>query len=81
MSIRRVIKNLQKFCGNLVNPMFAPTGLKVALLVGSILFLINHGNALFQGQMSRDRWISAIMTYCVPYIVSIHGQSISYARK
>ncbi len=81
MSIRWAIKNLQKFCGSLVNPKFVPTGLKVALVVGSILFLVNHGNALVQGQMSRDRWIAAILTYCVPYMVSIHGQHSSHSRK
>lgn len=81
MNIRWAIKDLQKFCGSLVNPQFVPTGIKVALVVGSMLFLINHGNALTQGQMSRDRWISALLTYCVPYMVSIHGQSINHRRK
>lgn len=81
MSIRWAIKDLQNFCGSLVNPQFVPMGVKVALVVGSMLFLINHGNALIQGQMSRDRWISALLTYCVPYMVSIHGQSINHRRK
>jgi len=81
MNIRWAIKDLQKFWGSLVNPQFVPTGIKVALVVGSMLFLINHGNALIQGQMSRDRWISALLTYCVPYMVSIHGQSINHRRK
>jgi hypothetical protein len=81
MDMKQAIKNLQKFCGSLVNPKFVPTGLRVALVVGSILFFVNHGNALFQGQMNRDRWISAILTYCVPYMVSIHGQYSSHFRK
>lgn len=81
MNIRWAIKDLKKFWGSLVNPQFIPTGIKVALVVGSMLFLINHGNALIQGQMSRDRWISALLTYCVPYMVSIHGQSINHRRK
>lgn len=81
MDMRRTIKNLQKFCGNLANPKFAPMGFRVALVVGSILFFVNHGNALFQGQMSRDRWISVVITYCVPYVVSIHGQYTSHLRQ
>lgn len=52
-----------------------PTALRVAAVVGSILFVINHGTALLQGEMNRDRWLSAGLTYLVPYIVSIHGQS------
>lgn len=81
MTIRQPINNLKKFCASLVNPKFAPTGLKVSLIVGSILLLVNHGNALIQGQMSRDRWISAMLTYCVPYMVNIHGQYTSASRK
>ncbi|MGB3293636.1 MAG: nitrate/nitrite transporter NrtS [Phormidesmis sp.] len=30
--------------------------------------MINH-------EMSSDRWISALLTYLVPFGVSIHGQS------
>jgi len=66
---------------NLFDPKLAPTSLKVALLVGSILFVINHGAAMVQGDMSRDRWISAVLTYLVPYTVSIHGQAVSRSRR
>jgi hypothetical protein len=69
--------SIRGYGASLVNPKFVPTGLKVAVVVGSILFVINHGNALLKGQMSRDRWISALFTYCVPYLVNIHGQYIS----
>ncbi|NEO39540.1 MAG: hypothetical protein F6J90_25680 [Moorea sp. SIOASIH] len=51
-----------------------PTALKVALVVGSVLFVINHGSALLQGQMNRERWISGGLTYMIPYLVNIHGQ-------
>ncbi|NEP47338.1 MAG: hypothetical protein F6K65_00175 [Moorea sp. SIO3C2] len=51
-----------------------PTALRVALVVGSLLFVINHGSALLQGQMTQQRWISAGLTYMVPYLVNIHGQ-------
>ena len=66
---------------SLVNPELAPTALKVALCVGTILFMINHGNALFRREMSRDRWISVLLTYCLPYLVNIHGQYTSNLRK
>lgn len=72
---------LKEFFASLVNPKFAPTGLKVALVVGSLLLVINHGNALVNGQMSRDRWISALLTYGVPYLVNIHGQYTSDLRQ
>ncbi|MFP4104039.1 MAG: nitrate/nitrite transporter NrtS [Coleofasciculus sp.] len=50
-------------------------------MVGSILFMINHGSAVVQGKMTRDRWISGLLTYLVPYGVNIHGQYISRSRQ
>ncbi|WP_346016894.1 nitrate/nitrite transporter NrtS [Chroococcidiopsis sp. CCMEE 29] len=51
-----------------------PTALKVALVVGSLLFAINHGGAVLHGEMTRERWLMGLITYLVPYTVSIHGQ-------
>ncbi len=73
-------KFFPEFAGSLIDPKLAPTAIKVALVVGSILFIINHGNALMAGKMKRERWISAVLTYLVPYIVNIHGQYISRSR-
>ena len=66
---------LRAIYGALTNPQYRLKAFRVALVVGSLLFAINHGSALVEGQMKRDRWISAILSYCVPYLVSIHGQS------
>ncbi|MBD2202785.1 nitrate/nitrite transporter NrtS [Calothrix sp. FACHB-1219] len=44
-------------------------------------FTLNHGAATIKGQISRERWISAALTYIVPYMVNIHGQYVSRARK
>ncbi|MGC8714566.1 MAG: nitrate/nitrite transporter NrtS [Leptodesmis sp.] len=74
-------ERLKEFLRNLFNPQFIPTALRVALFVGTILLIINHGHALLTGQMTRERWLSAILTYCIPYVVSIHGQFSSYSRK
>jgi hypothetical protein len=45
--------------------------LLVALVVGTLLNLINQGEALFAGQAIH--WGRAILTYIVPFIVSTHG--------
>lgn len=45
--------------------------LSVAIVVGTILNLINQGDALFQGG-SLDP-IKAFLTYLVPYCVSTYG--------
>lgn len=62
-------------------PQFRPTALRVAIVVGSILFMVNHGNAMVNGKMSRDRWMAAFLTYLVPYTVSIHGQFSAHKKK
>ncbi|HAJ57932.1 MAG TPA: hypothetical protein DCP31_00580 [Cyanobacteria bacterium UBA8543] len=57
-----------------------PTGLKTAVVVGSLLFLINHGSAFIRREMTQERWISALITYIMPYLVNVYGQ-YSYRRK
>ena len=41
-----------------------------ALIVGAILILINHGDALLSGQVDTSRFFKIILTVFVPYIVS-----------
>lgn len=75
------MRALYQFGRSLADPAFRPTALRVALIVGSTLFLINHSSALVKGQMSRDRWIAGLLTYLVPYTVSVHGQYTSRLRQ
>jgi hypothetical protein len=64
-----------------VSPVFRPTAMKVSLVVGSVLFVVNHGAAVIEGEMSIERWISAAVTYLVPYTVSVHGQFVAKSRQ
>lgn len=75
------MKFVKNYLTALCDRNFAPTGLKVAAIVGSILFVINHGSALANQQMTQERWLSAILTYLVPYAVNIHGQFVSQQNK
>ena len=45
---------------------------KVALVVGSILLLINQHDALFGYQ--KIQWLPAVLTYCVPFCVFMLGK-------
>lgn len=45
---------------------------KVALLVGTILVLINHGGTLLQGSFSGKKLFQIVLTYLVPYVVSTY---------
>ena len=53
---------------------------KVALIVGTLLFIINHGSALYAHEMNFSRWCSAGLSYLVPYCVYIVGK-VSNLRK
>ena len=43
----------------------------VALTIGSVLNLINQGDALIAGR-TLD-WLKIVLTYLVPYCVNTHG--------
>ena len=49
------------------------TACKVALLVGTILALINHGPAITQGELDSGRILQIALTYLVPYCVSTYS--------
>jgi len=42
----------------------------VALIVGTILAFINHGDLIFSGTLTTTCWIKMIATCFVPYTVS-----------
>ncbi len=45
-------------------------GLKYGIVVGSILIIINHGNAMAAGTVDLTRVIQMTLTVLVPYCVS-----------
>jgi hypothetical protein len=44
--------------------------LLTSLIVGTILVIINHGDALITGEIDSVRVFRIILTYLVPYLVS-----------
>ncbi|MDQ6660905.1 MAG: nitrate/nitrite transporter NrtS [Chloroflexota bacterium] len=48
--------------------------IRTALVVGTLLALINHGQALLTGHFTYDRLISMLVTYLVPFSVSMYSQ-------
>lgn len=77
---RRIWDSIATYGRCLGDRDLAPTALRVALTVGTLLLLVNHGRAILTGAMTRDRWVAALMTYGIPYCVNIHGQAASRAR-
>ena len=49
--------------------------LLVALIVGSVLNLINQGDELFR--VGKIKWAKLVLTYAVPYFVATYG-AVSY---
>lgn len=54
-----------------LEPRVVRSGLAVGLVVGTILNLINQGDAVF-GDKPAVLW-KLLLTYCVPYCVSTYG--------
>jgi hypothetical protein len=48
--------------------------IKMALIVGTLLAVINHGQAIFTGHFSSDRLFPLLLTYCVPFSVAMYSQ-------
>ena len=44
--------------------------LAFAVVVGSVLIAINHGDALLAGDIDGTRWFKMGLTLLVPYVVS-----------
>ena len=44
-----------------------------ALIVGTVLTIINQGDRLLAGEYSAPMFIKIALTYCVPYCVSTSG--------
>ncbi len=53
--------------------------LYVALIVGTVLNLINQGDALLG--MASINWWKLVLTYCVPYAVGTYGAVSHQVKK
>ncbi len=47
--------------------------IKVALVVGTCLTVINQGDALLAGASAPELWWKIPLTYCVPFVVSLYS--------
>tara|TARA_R110002111_G_scaffold120446_7_gene183657 strand:+ start:1464 stop:1718 length:255 start_codon:yes stop_codon:yes gene_type:complete len=56
------------------------TAFRVALVVGSILAIINHGPKIYLGTLSQENVYQIIITYLVPYCVSTYSALKMFQR-
>jgi hypothetical protein len=47
--------------------------LQIALVVGTILTLINQADVIVRGDATAITWVKTSLNYCVPFIVSNLG--------
>ena len=61
----------QKIWQCIIAPGVPRRSLAAAVVVGTLLNLINQGDALFSGR--RLDWLKLALTYIVPYCVATYG--------
>ncbi len=64
---------LHKYLTIALSNEVAVTALRLALVVGTILALINHGAEIFQGTLTKGNIYQIALTYLVPYFVSTYS--------
>ena len=55
--------------------------LRIALIVGCILALINHGDRIIFQDMKSVDWFKILLTFCVPYCVSTISSVLAIKRE
>ena len=65
--------NLVEACGHVARGRTARTALPVALFVGTVLSLVNEGDAVFQRRFTLSVIIRMMTNFAVPYCVASFG--------
>lgn len=55
--------------------------IKVAVIVGTLLMLINHGDIILSGEIESQHMLKILLTYLVPYLVSTYSSVESTLNK
>ena len=70
-----IVREMRSFIAYCSEPDTLLRSLKTALVVGTILGLINHGSELLSGQFAWNWVIPALVTYLIPFAVATYGQA------
>ncbi|MEX2525545.1 MAG: nitrate/nitrite transporter NrtS [Gammaproteobacteria bacterium] len=63
------------------HPEISRQALRVALVVGTVLTIINHYDLFFGKPLTAKVLIQIMLTYTVPYLVSTHGQLLGTVNR
>ncbi len=64
---------MHKYLSIALSNEVAVTALRLALVVGTILAIINHGAEILQGTLTKGNIYQIALTYLVPYSVSTYS--------
>ncbi len=67
---------MRLFFKHAYDPVCVKRSIKVALIVGTILFLINHFDELYYMTLNTTNIFQIGLTYLVPYLVSTFGSAM-----
>lgn len=56
------------------------TAFKVALVVGTMLGIINHGHEFLNGTLTISAICQILITYCIPYSTSTYSSVKTYKK-
>ncbi|MEM1254066.1 MAG: nitrate/nitrite transporter NrtS [Cyanobacteria bacterium P01_H01_bin.21] len=48
------------------------SALRLAAIIGTVLFVINHSHALAKSEMTAHRWFSATLGFVIPFATSVY---------
>jgi hypothetical protein len=51
------------------------TAVRIAVIVGTLLVIINYGDRIFLGSMHSNDWFKVFLTYMVPFFVSSYSSA------
>ena len=67
---------MKLFLKHATHRMCVTRGIKCALVVGTVLGLINHYHAIFTGTLTGTNIFQILLTYLVPYCVATYGSAM-----
>jgi len=65
-----MLNTCRQWCALALTPSVVRRGLAYAVIVGAVLIVINHGDAILRGEVSAGRAWRMALTVMVPYVVS-----------
>ena len=70
-SSARSPSTFREWCDLVFSRSVVKRGLKFAVVVGTILCAINHGDAILAGELTANNYLKMGLTVIVPYVVSV----------